>query len=113
MALIKCPECGRDVSNNDDFCPNCGFKISQWEHDSKKQEYSALSIASFIGSLLSLILFFIGIGFWIALPSLAAGIISISRPKDGKSFAIAAIVLSAITIIIAVMFFCGIRNVFL
>lgn len=29
MAMIKCPECGRDVSENAPFCPNCGIKISQ------------------------------------------------------------------------------------
>lgn len=28
MALIKCPECGRDnVSNTAESCPNCGYSI--------------------------------------------------------------------------------------
>lgn len=25
MSLIKCPECGRDVSDKAKFCPNCGY----------------------------------------------------------------------------------------
>ena len=27
MALIKCPECGRQVSNQASACPNCGYPI--------------------------------------------------------------------------------------
>ena len=27
MALIKCPECGRDVSSTAKACPNCGAPI--------------------------------------------------------------------------------------
>lgn len=27
MALIKCPECGKEVSENSKTCPNCGFPI--------------------------------------------------------------------------------------
>lgn len=40
MALIKCPECGREISDNAQFCPNCGYdcsslktEISQVEKD--------------------------------------------------------------------------------
>ena len=29
MALIKCPECGREVSDKALSCPNCGYPISQ------------------------------------------------------------------------------------
>ena len=27
MALIKCPECGKDISNVAEFCPHCGFPM--------------------------------------------------------------------------------------
>lgn len=27
MALIKCPECGKEVSENASKCPNCGCKL--------------------------------------------------------------------------------------
>lgn len=27
MSLIRCPECGRDVSNKAEACPNCGSPI--------------------------------------------------------------------------------------
>jgi len=29
MALMKCPECGQDVSDKAESCPNCGYKILQ------------------------------------------------------------------------------------
>lgn len=28
MAIIKCPECGHDVSDKAPFCPNCGYTIT-------------------------------------------------------------------------------------
>lgn len=27
MALIKCPECGKEISDTAKSCPNCGYKI--------------------------------------------------------------------------------------
>lgn len=35
MALIKCPECGKDVSDKAQSCPNCGFPISRVEVEQK------------------------------------------------------------------------------
>ena len=29
MALIKCPECGREVSDRASSCPNCGCPLSE------------------------------------------------------------------------------------
>ena len=31
MALITCPECGREVSDRAKTCPNCGFPITKSE----------------------------------------------------------------------------------
>ena len=28
MALIKCPDCGKEYSNTSNSCPNCGFNNS-------------------------------------------------------------------------------------
>ena len=27
MAIMKCPECGNEVSSSADFCPHCGYKL--------------------------------------------------------------------------------------
>lgn len=29
MALIKCPECGKEVSDKASSCPNCGYKLQE------------------------------------------------------------------------------------
>lgn len=36
MALIKCPECGKEVSDRAPACPNCGYPI---ENEVEKHEY--------------------------------------------------------------------------
>ncbi len=33
MALIKCPECGKEISDKAVFCPNCGFPLSENRND--------------------------------------------------------------------------------
>jgi len=33
MAMIKCPECGREVSSLAKTCPNCGFSIADATND--------------------------------------------------------------------------------
>lgn len=35
--LIKCPECGKEISNKADCCPNCGFPIDNIKIDETKQ----------------------------------------------------------------------------
>lgn len=34
MALIKCPECGKEISNKATNCPHCGMPISSVKHTS-------------------------------------------------------------------------------
>ncbi len=41
MALIKCPECGKEISDRAESCPNCGCPASEWEsrtHNEDKKE---------------------------------------------------------------------------
>ena len=38
MALLKCPECGNNVSSEATACPHCGFAIKQ----DKKNAFTAL-----------------------------------------------------------------------
>lgn len=33
MAIIQCPECGKEVSNSAKNCPNCGYPISESVND--------------------------------------------------------------------------------
>nr|DAT33183.1 MAG TPA: zinc-ribbon domain protein [Caudoviricetes sp.] len=38
MALIKCPECGKEISDKAASCPNCGFPISETKAPQKERE---------------------------------------------------------------------------
>ncbi len=40
MALIKCPECGKEISDNANKCPNCGNPMYV------KKKHSPLGIVS-------------------------------------------------------------------
>ena len=67
MALIKCPECGKEYSEKAATCPNCGapndlLNGSQQNlndqlqtSDTTKKTNTGLSIAAFVVSLFSLI----------------------------------------------------------
>lgn len=37
MALIKCPECGKEISEKAAACPNCGCPSSEWKKTISKQ----------------------------------------------------------------------------
>lgn len=51
MALIRCPECNKDVSNTAETCPHCGFRITpkakSWVRSAV--ETVGLLIAAFVG----------------------------------------------------------------
>lgn len=43
MALVKCPECGREnVSNSAQACPNCGFNVKEYMDEQKEKESEVL-----------------------------------------------------------------------
>lgn len=37
MALIKCPECGKEISNTAKSCPNCGYRIKRQKNNVKRK----------------------------------------------------------------------------
>ena len=40
MALIKCPECGKEISDKAAICPNCGCPIRREPIESLQEEYA-------------------------------------------------------------------------
>lgn len=40
MALMKCPECGKEISDKAMLCPNCGYPIAQCKNLTK-EEYTS------------------------------------------------------------------------
>lgn len=83
MALIKCPECGKEVSDKAYNCPNCGYPFDEYDYDyeddievcercgSDNISYQREEIGSFGGSVGSFeenghgCLYWIIFGWWI------------------------------------------------
>lgn len=90
MALIKCPECGKEVSDKALSCPNCGYAMTVRidENNDERHRESAIGI---IGLIFACLGFFIPFG-------IIGGILSyIATSKKDKS--VCGIIGSFITII--------------
>ncbi len=48
MSLIKCPECGKEVSDSAEMCPNCGYPIKPVKPTLKKFNLQAIDWKNFI-----------------------------------------------------------------
>ena len=98
MALIKCPECGQEVSLKADRCPHCGYQLHQWKENDT--ESGNMAIASMILGILSIILSCILIGFVLAPIAFILGVVALVQHKGGTGMAIAGIATSSIVIIL-------------
>ena len=50
MALIKCEDCGRDVSDRAPACPNCGAPVAAAEESAAKPQDVSVDGEDFIGT---------------------------------------------------------------
>lgn len=57
MALIKCPECSKEISDKAVNCPNCGREFSKQEK--VKKDYYIISVVASILSIFLFVLFLI------------------------------------------------------
>lgn len=48
MSLIKCPECSKEVSEQTEFCPNCGYPIKQKKDKRLKKKIIIFFFSIFI-----------------------------------------------------------------
>lgn len=63
MALIKCPECGKEISDTSDKCVNCGYVLNHSaKHEKKESGNGSLgNISIAFAFLIPLVGFIIGI----------------------------------------------------
>lgn len=66
MALIKCNECGKDVSDKASTCPNCGapIKLEEIYNDEEKE---IITVYCSKVAMIVIGLFFIGVGIYISI----------------------------------------------
>jgi len=46
MALIKCPECSKEISDKVKNCPHCGYPLKEMDEDAQKVEVSSINLKS-------------------------------------------------------------------
>lgn len=95
MAIINCPECNKEVSEEAEVCPNCGYIL--------RKKYSIIGI---IGFIISIISWFCGIyfGFFLSAISLILCIIGCMQKNRKHIFAIIGNIFSIIMILIFFVF---------
>lgn len=123
MALIKCKECGKEISDQAKVCPNCGCPVELPAQFTQSQNisYSATapkaepsqnnSSSTGKSSGMSILAFVLSIFGCTAIISIVLAIIDLTK-KDGrkKGFAIAAVVISGIWLLLAVAGMGGSKN---
>lgn len=94
MALIKCPECGKEVSDNAEICVNCGFPIIKNTNQKKKnKKQSIYGIIGFVVSLVGMCFgLYEGIFLWIV--SLAFSVAGCMEKGKKHGFAIVGNIIS-------------------
>lgn len=53
MSLIKCPDCGKEISSHAESCPHCGYPLNKTddfldEDSIVEREFNARTIAQFV-----------------------------------------------------------------
>lgn len=48
MALINCPECGKEISDTTDKCPHCGYPLMKIQNEEKNNEKKRTAIIAII-----------------------------------------------------------------
>lgn len=59
MALIKCPECGKEISDKAPTCPNCGYPINTDTPNGIKESKRLSGKVFFIIGILCWVAFFV------------------------------------------------------
>ena len=56
MALIKCPECGRNFSDQADACPDCGYPIRKIKPNKKKKGHATMIMGIIIAVVIVILI---------------------------------------------------------
>lgn len=117
MALITCPECERDVSDQAEKCPNCGFPVQDMKQTRDPYEFTSdqfdsrpvrpddekLSNYGLYGFILAIISLFLPVPIIDAIIAVVAIVLAVAGLKASKrGFAIAGLVIGILALIGAV-----------
>ena len=59
MALIQCPECKKDISDQAKFCPNCGYRLNAMsDEDKNKIKKILFSVIGIIAAIILIVVIY-------------------------------------------------------
>lgn len=99
MALIKCSECGKEISDKAKTCSNCGCPNYSIRNYTNEDKCDSLCLSGMIVGIVSFFIDFFGL---VSATGLTLSIIGYSNAKNKKSknFAIIGIVCSGLELIL-------------
>lgn len=106
--MIKCSECGKEISSQTRICPHCGNPIRK-KIEKNYNKLDNFCLSGFVISLISFLIDFFGL---VSATGLALSIIGLNRTSQAKSkkFAIAGIVCSSIELVLKVIQLINLMN---
>lgn len=110
MAMIQCPECGREISDQASFCPNCGRPVKGASQivpnalQAPSGEVNGLAIASLVLGIVGLVTMCSKLGLIPSILGLILGCIARNGKKSGQGMATAGIILSSAAIALVLVF---------
>lgn len=95
MAMIKCRECGKDISDQAEMCPHCGCSINSNKNSvGTNNSTDGFCLGGMITGICSFFIDFFGL---VSLTGLVISIIGLTRAQGkNKTFAVVGIVCSGI-----------------
>ena len=111
MALIKCNECEKQVSDKAEFCPHCGIAINAVDKDINKNKMSGTALAGGIVGICTLFVYVIVFRVLsvlgciaIILSSIGLGV-TIEKKLRGRGWALLGLILGIIDVVYKLIIF--------
>jgi hypothetical protein len=83
MGLIYCPDCGRSVSDNVNFCPNCSYPLSRLKNLTPTYTRSPNNNLLVIVGYICVVLTFFGFPVLFMITGIVIGIVNITKGSIG------------------------------
>ncbi len=65
MAMIKCRECGKEISSRAENCPHCGYKTRYGRSEAENKNSSVMAIVMLVLIVVGLIMVFVNVSTFI------------------------------------------------
>lgn len=106
MALIKCPECGKEISDKAIRCPSCGYPIEKVSYEKRAPLLTSFSMVLLL--LFGISMFFLKLGWGVnsvlLIVTLILSILALKSDEKGALLASIPLLISGIVIMRLLVF---------